>query len=68
MADATTAQFLVSEVIDFRKFQPKNRREIVPCAVTEVSAQQTASRKNEVSMAYLYQALRQAILSICNNS
>ena len=47
MAAATTAQFLVSEVIDFRKFQPMNHRGIVPCAVTEVSAPQTARRKKK---------------------
>ncbi len=69
MAATTTAQFLISEVIDFRKSQPKNPREIIPCAMTEVSAQQTARRKREKACrAILYQALRQATLSICNNS
>ena len=45
MAAATTDQFLVSEVIGFGKFQPDNHREIVTCAVTEVSGQQIARRK-----------------------
>ena len=44
MAAATTAQFLVSEVIDFRRSQPMNHRKVVPFAVTEVSAHQAARK------------------------
>ena len=47
MAAATTAQFLVSEVIGFKKVRPENHRQIAPYAVTEVSAQQTARGKRE---------------------
>ena len=46
MAAATTAQYLVSEVIDYRKCKPKNHREIVLCAVTEVSAPQEIRLKS----------------------
>mgnify|MGYP004239308649 CR=1 FL=1 len=50
MAAATTAQFLVSEDINFRKFQLLNHREIVPCAVTEVSAHQAAREERETQL------------------
>ena len=45
MAAATTAQFLVSEVIEFRKNRPGYHREIVRRAVTEVSAHQAARKR-----------------------
>ena len=49
MAAATTAQFLVSEVIGFRKNRPGYHREIVRRAVTEVTAHQVARKGQEAS-------------------
>ena len=68
MAAATAAQFLVSGVIDFRKFEhePSPNRSLFRDG--GIHTADPSQKERAVARAHLYQALRQAILSICNTS
>ena len=69
MAAATTAQFLVSEVIDFRKNSTQEPlQNCYLCRDGGIRTADCSQKEIVVTTSNLYQALRQAILSICNNS
>ena len=69
MAAATTAQFLVSEVIDFRKISTHEpSRNCSLCREGGIRTADRSQKEKALATAHLYQALRQAMLSVCNNS